>query len=703
MPGIDSASNHSALVALPVAVLDLETTGLDVRRDRIVQIGVVRMRGAETLDSPRIDQLIDPEMPIPALASGIHGITDADVAGAPRFADYAQTLSEILAGCVVVGHHAAFDLAVLRHEAARAGVAWREPLALDLALLAGALQPTLADVGLETVADLFGVEIEERHTALGDCITSARVFARLLPRLREAGVRTLAEAVAFGARRADLVQREIQSGWHAVPGEGAPAPEEPPPLRIDSFVFGRHVRDLMHSPPVTVDADASLLEAARLMLDRGVGSLLVGEPGGVPEGILTERDLLRATADRTRDLEQTVVRNAMSTPVACIAVSELVYRALGRMDRLGIRHLCVTDEHGAALGMVSQRDLLHHRARASVVLGDALHEADDLSSLASAFSRVPAVAGQLVADGLSGREVARVVSTEICALTARAAELTRARLAEDGKMPPASPWCVLVLGSGGRGESLLSADQDNALIVGGAEYDDAWFDAFGRGVADLLDAAGLRRCDGGVMVSNRGWRGSEPDWRARIEGWLSRARPEDLLNVDIFFDMTPVAGDRRLAFELHLQAVEAASRSPAFLALLAQSVGSLTPRFGLFGKLRAEEGRIDLKRDGLLPLVSLARVVALRTGSTARATADRLRDAAAQGRMSERDVEVLIELHGQLLDLVLKQQLIDIDRGVPPSSRVEVRALSKRERTSLKHGLHRLDHILPIVHSIAAR
>ena len=116
------------------------------------------------------------------------------------------------------------------------------------------------------------------------------------------------------------------------------------------------------------------------------------------------------------------------------------------------------------------------------------------------------------------------------------------------------PWCVLVLGSGGRGESLLSADQDNALVHAGSEADDAWFAALGFHMADLLDEAGVRRCQGGIMASNREWRCSTTVWRDRVARWLRRSSPEDLLHVDVFYDLMPVAGTLELARELHAAA-----------------------------------------------------------------------------------------------------------------------------------------------------
>ena len=685
--------NHTALAALPAVVLDLETTGLDVTRERVVQVGAVAMMGGKILEAPRLDRLINPGVPIPPAATRIHGLKDEDVAGAPDFAAIAPVLQEIMSGRAVIGHNTAFDLAILRHEAARAGIPWREPAALDLVLLAGALEPSLPDLALETVTRLLGVSIEGRHTALGDCLATAEAYSRLLPRLREEDVRTLGEALALSARRTDLVQGQTQARWHLVPGEAVVVP--PPPLtRIDSYIFERRLDELMSAPPVAIEGRASLREAARTMCERRVGAVLVGAAGAPPEGILTERDLLRVAAQGERDLDATRVAEAMTAPVETMNSDELLYRALGRMDRLRIRHLCVVDAHGAAIGMLSQRDLLHHRASAADVLGDALAEAHEVPALAAAYSQVPDAASRLVAEGLGGADVARVVSNEVRGLTARAAEIAATALEAEGRGPAPAPWCLMVLGSGGRGECLLSADQDNALVHGGSEEDDPWFAEFGARIAKLLDDAGLALCRGGVMAANREWRGTVEDWRARVNGWLSRAKHEDLMHVDIFFDLVAVAGEASLARNLHAEAVAAASHTPPFTNLLAEWVSSLTPLFAMFGRIRTVEGRVDLKRSGLMPLVGIARTLALRVGSSARSTPDRLRDAAAAGRIAESDASTLIAMHAELLDFVLAQQLQDLHDGVRPSSRVLLRRLGKEGAPRLRRQLHRLDEIL---------
>ena len=193
------------------------------------------------------------------------------------------------------------------------------------------------------------------------------------------------------------------------------------------------------------------------------------------------------------------------------------------------------------------------------------------------------------------------------------------------------------------------------------------------------------------MISNKQWRGNVEDWNARVSNWIQRARPEDLLNIDIFFDFLPAAGDSKLVQNLHQEAVTLASKTHAFINLMAQSVKSVAPQFGVFGRIALVDGRVDLKRNGLLPLVSFARTLILRIGSTARATPERIREAIEVGRLSESDGERLIELQKQLLTLILKQQISDSIEGIPVSTKVDVKLFSNRESYRLKHELRHLD------------
>lgn len=458
--------------------------------------------------------------------------------------------------------------------------------------------------------------------------------------------------------------------------------------RLDSFPYRSRVRDVMSAPALTCPPSVTVAKAARLMADRGVSSLIVvADDGGTPIGILTERDVLHLAASGDAGALARPVESAMGRPVHTVPANAFIYLAIARMDRFGVRHLAVTDAAGKLVGVVSVRALLKLRARTALVLGDQVQTAADAGAMAEALALLPSLARGLVADGVAARDVARVVSGVMRDASARAAELAEAAMAANGRGRAPAPYAVLVLGSAGRGESLLAPDQDNALVHGGSERDDGWFAELGRRMCAILDSAGIPYCTGKVMAQEPPWRRTREGWRAAISDWVRTPAPEDLLNVDIFYDFRPVHGDRTLAEALRDDATRAAASSPLFLRLLAANLESMNPPFGLFGMLRTDAGRVDLKRGGLMPIVTAARIMALKRGSTARGTPERLAVAATGGALTDADRAALDAAHGILLGLTLDQQLADIAEGVRPSTRVAVGRLDRPARRRLKEAL----------------
>jgi len=163
--------------------------------------------------SVTLDRLVNPGLAIPARSTAVHGITNSMVAGAPPFAEVVGDLQAMMTNTVIVGHNIRFDLAMLRRESERAGIAWKAPPSLDTGLLVIALEPSTENLNLEAVANRFGVEIQGRHTALGDCLVTAEVFVRMIPRLHDLGIRTFAEAIAFQKRAKHMIGMQEHEGW----------------------------------------------------------------------------------------------------------------------------------------------------------------------------------------------------------------------------------------------------------------------------------------------------------------------------------------------------------------------------------------------------------------------------------------------------------------------------------------------------------
>ena len=688
--------NATPLISLDAFVIDTETTGLDPAKARILEIGTVPLKGGRLVESAGHRQLVNPGVAIPEATTRIHKIDDAMVAGAPPFASAWPDVAKAMSGAIVIGHTLGFDLAVLRRECERAALPWSAPRTLDTRLLAQVAEPHLGGYTLEHLAAWLGVTVEARHSALGDAILTAKIFLALLPKLRAGNIRTLAEAEKACLALTGVLDEQHRAGWE----EAVASPHtraEASLARIDPYPYRHRIADVMTAPVKFIAGDKPLGDALNRMAREKISSLLVGPPGAAAEtrlrardtGIITERDMLRVISERGPAALTGAVSEFASRPLVSLPSAAFVYRALGRMSRHRLRHLAVEDENGDVCGMVSSRDLLRLRAQEAAILGDALDEADDIPALGQAWARLPRAASGLVAEGVSARDIAAVISRELGALTRRAGVFAERRMLAEGQGAPPCAFALCVLGSAGRGESLLAMDQDNALVFAeGAPGSaaDQWFAQYASIVADILHEVGVPYCSGGIMARNEGWRGSMETWRARVADWIARSKPADLLSVDIFFDLVGVHGDAALANELWRSRFDMAQGNAGFAKLLAEASGSVAPGITMLGGIRTEDGRIDLKRAGLFGIVTLARVLAIRHHWLERATPARLAAAQSLGR-SEDDITALLRAQGDFLDLILSQQLADMAAGLPPSNKVEVKRLSREGRARLRASL----------------
>jgi DNA polymerase-3 subunit epsilon/CBS domain-containing protein len=195
------------------------------------------------------------------------------------------------------------------------------------------------------------------------------------------------------------------------------------------------------------------------------------------------------------------------------------------------------------------------------------------------------------------------------------------------------------------------------------------------------------------MAKNPQWRGSTQHWRERIEDWVEKSRPQDLLNVDIFFDAMPVYGDYRLGQEIFDMGYAAGNANATFAKLLGENGSAIGNPLTMFGGFRSEGGRLDLKKHVLFPVSSMARALSIRHDVRRRSTRERLDALGAVGIGSSNDFAALADVHRIGLELVLAQQSTDIEAGLKPGTLVEVDGLDRERKAELREGLKRIQII----------
>jgi DNA polymerase-3 subunit epsilon/CBS domain-containing protein len=686
------------LIAIDAIAFDTETTGVDVRTASVIEIGALRIVSGVLRPEDVFRSLVQPLGRIDPEALRAHGIDEAQVRDAPRFQDVWPLFAEFVGDSVLIGHTVGFDLAILERQLAGSGQVWRRPRMLDTQLLAQLVSPKLGKCSLDDLADQFDIDVEKRHSAIGDATIAARVFFALLPQLLQRNIRTLEDAEAASRTLTRSLDDYQRANWVEPVAPAEPARMGTPPRR-DLHAYRHRVADVMSAPPRFVKPELSINEALQSMLRQGVSSVFVGSEADAARsdrvGIVTERDILRAFAVHSANAFAMAVEALVSWPLVTVAADSFAYLAIARMRRLRIRHLGVIDEQGKIVGAVSARDLLRLHGEPAILIDDEIEQADSVQSLSKAWAKLHGAASLMVSD-VPPRELAGLISQVLCEMTARATLLAERALQDRGLGPPPCPYATFVLGSAGRGESLLSADQDNGLVFLSDDPDgenDRWFAALAGEMSDILHAAGIAYCPGKVMATNPAWRGSVATWERRVESWIGRSSPQDLLSVDIFFDMKPVYGDASLALSLWRGAFDRARGNSSFAKLLAEaSAGHMMKGLTLFGGFKTTDGRIDLKRTGSFGLVTAARVLAIRHHVVERSTFTRFETLKERGE-HEVDFDRFKDALELFLKMLLRQQIIDMRQGRQPGNGVIVQGLSRHEREQLHEALASVRHV----------
>lgn len=159
--------------------LDLETTGLDPERDRIIEIGAVRFSRDGVIGT--FHTLVNPRRPVPRAVQQLTGITEAELAQAPGLELVAADLEEFIRGRVLVGHNIyGFDAPLLEAQGIR-----HSGELYDTQFIASVVLPSLGNYGLSDLAAYFGIAFPVQHRAGGDAEAARVVFLRLLDRALE--------------------------------------------------------------------------------------------------------------------------------------------------------------------------------------------------------------------------------------------------------------------------------------------------------------------------------------------------------------------------------------------------------------------------------------------------------------------------------------------------------------------------------------
>jgi signal-transduction protein with cAMP-binding, CBS, and nucleotidyltransferase domain len=430
------------------------------------------------------------------------------------------------------------------------------------------------------------------------------------------------------------------------------------------------------------------------MIDGEASSAIVQDEDGRAVGIVTERDVSRRIAgSEDREIPITSV---MTSPVITIDADEYLYHGIAEMRRRGLRHLPVVDAGGRVVGNLHLHQALAVAAARVVDQIERLTHADTLEGLKGTKHAQIQMALELMDDALPASEIQALISGFNDDLHRRVVRLCLREMEDAGRGLAPVDFEVIVMGSGGRGESLLHPDQDNGFIL--ADYPpsehsgiDTWFIELAERMTDALDTVGFPYCRGNTMATNPVWRKTVSEWCRQVNLWLGKSDGVVLRLCDIFFDFVHVYGSGDLARELRDRMTERAPH-PFFLRELYRVDEEHGVALGFFGRLKTDplegpdKGKVNLKLTGTLPLVGAVRLLALRERIKETATLERIARLHERGILDRDEQDYLSGAYRHISGLLLRQQLEDFRTGATPGDHIPLDAMSEREKDMLVDG-----------------
>jgi len=465
---------------------------------------------------------------------------------------------------------------------------------------------------------------------------------------------------------------------HGLPGNGG-AEVTPGQWRELVSLMSARVGDAWLRKPFFTDGGTDLVTLCREMEQRGLSEALVRD--GDRLGIFTTSDL-RGALLRPQAPARIPVREVATFVPLTVSVDDELYEALILMLRHRI-HRVIVCEGDEVVGVLSQLDLMAFVASHSHLIAIQAAEAEDIPALKAAAQQIDGLIRVMHQDGVRVDVIARMVGELNRQVFRRLWALLAPESLRDNS-------CLIVMGSEGRGEQVVKTDQDNALILrDGFPMDgvEAVTEAFPAALIDF----GYPPCPGGIMLSRPLWRQPLAGFRDTLRRWIHGEDPEGRMNLAIFLDAAPVAGDAGLLAEARDYLDRLLTNDAPWLAHFARAVEQFGDAGTWWSRLPGLRGReadeIDIKKLGLFPVVHGVRALAVENRIRPLGTAERLKALSDAGKIEPALARDLTDALHFLMGLKLDNNLRQMAAGRQPDNAIRLSDLGTLDRQALKDSI----------------
>jgi CBS domain-containing protein len=460
----------------------------------------------------------------------------------------------------------------------------------------------------------------------------------------------------------------------------------------DHLLFTTQIGDMATKDIITVGESATIREAAQEMARNRISSVIVSDAGGLPAGIVTDRDMREKVVAQARSVNDPV-KDIMSSPLVCVDVKDYCFEAVLRMIKDNIHHILVIKD-GTVKGVLTNHDLMLLQGSSPLSFAKDLESQQTVEGLVPVSVKVNRVVGLLLKEGARAGNITRIITELNDRLLRKVLQIAEKRF---GKPPV--PYCWVGFGSEGRKEQTFKTDQDNAIIYAdpGSELQEVeirrYFTEFTAFVQDGLLRCGFPPCPAEYMASNPKWCQPLRVWKKYLSDWVSTPTPDALMNALTFFDFRAMHGESALAEDLRTYLIGILKDEKVFLGYLANMAIKNSPPIGFFKSFVVEKdgahrNELNLKVKGVAPFVDIIRLFALERGIRVTSTLERIAALRETHTIVQEYADEFEHAFEFIMLLRIHHQFSQLSAGGTADNFVDPNTLSNLEKRSLKDAFH---------------
>ena len=460
----------------------------------------------------------------------------------------------------------------------------------------------------------------------------------------------------------------------------------------DRLLFTTQVGDMGVKGVISASGDTSIREAARIMAENRISSLVIMDANELPAGIVTDRDLREKVVAKGRNVQEPV-RDIMSTTLIRVDSRDYCFEAVLKMIRYNIHHILVIRD-GRLSGVLTNHDLMLLQGTSPLSLTKDIESQQTIDGLIPVSKKINNIVGLLLKEGAKASNITKVITEINDRLVRKVLEC-----AERKHGLPPLPYCWIAFGSEGRKEQTFKTDQDNALIYldptspGQAEEAKRYFTAFTEYVRDNLLKVGFPLCPGDYMAANPMWRQPLKVWKKYLSTWISTPTAQAVMNSLTFFDFRAVYGEAALAEDLRDYLILQLKDQKVFLGYLANMAIKNPPPIGFLKAFVVEKSgehkdMLNLKVKGLASIIDIIRLFALEKGLRETSTLERLETLRGNHTIVKEYADDFEHAFEFIMLLRIHHQYAQLSAGQAPDNFINPNRLSNLEKRSIKEAFH---------------